>query len=164
MSVEGCRLRSAERGLVVDPAKAFVRRTFAVIESSDLCVLAATFVWPQDLLPQVFSSSWTGWPVAGTGWMTCAYYRRHISGEMSWPPATRLVNPLRATPLGSRHPISDATLEARRDLWDGVCASLKQLTANFVHRTLFFSIGGGSLSYLAFTRQSQQNLWPIRRR
>lgn len=115
------------------PAKAFVRRTFAVIESGDLGVLAATFTFGrEDLLPQVFQQLVDRLAeVAGGGLDDLRYYlHRHIAldGDEHGPLATRLVQSVCGDDesrweVATRTAI--ATLEARRELWDGACASLK---------------------------------------
>jgi hypothetical protein len=117
---------------VPGPAKTFVRRTFSVVESGDLCTLAATFTFGrEDLLPQVFEQLVNRLAeVAGGGLDDLQYYlHRHIAldGDEHGPLATRLVqfaceDDENRWEVATRAAI--ATLEARRELWDGVCVSL----------------------------------------
>ena len=115
-------------------AKEFVRRTFAVIEGGDLCALAATFTFGrEDLLPDLFLRIVDALhDQAGGGLDDFRYYlRRHIGldGDEHGPLASRLVQSLCGGDDEGRWEVASraavASLEARRDLWDGVCASLK---------------------------------------
>jgi hypothetical protein len=119
------------------PAKAFVCRTFDVIESGDPCVLAATFTFGrEDLLPQVFQQLVDRLAeVAGRGLDDMRYYlQRHIAldGDEHGPLATKLVQSVCGDDEDRWNVATQAalaTLEARRELWDGVCASLKAAQA-----------------------------------
>jgi hypothetical protein len=126
-----------EAARVPAPAKAFVCRTFDVIESGDLCMLAATFTFGrEDLLPHVFQQLVDRLAeVAGGGLDDLRYYlHRHIAldGDEHGPLATKLVQSVCRDDEDCWNVATQAalaTLEARRELWDGVCASLKAAQA-----------------------------------
>ena len=118
---------------VPDCAKEFVRRTFAVIEGGNLCALAATFTFGrEDLLPELFRRIVDRLAEGAGGGLDDFrhYLRRHIGldEDEHGPLAARLVQSLCGEDEG-RWEVAQraaiATLEARRDLWDGVCALLK---------------------------------------
>jgi hypothetical protein len=120
---------------VPGPASQFVRQTFAVIERGDLCALAATFAFGrEDLLPELFRRIVDRLAdAAGGGLDDFRYYlHRHIGldGDEHGPLASRLVESLCGDD-GERWEVATraalAALEARRDLWDGVCASLRAI-------------------------------------
>ncbi len=120
---------------VPGPAEAFVRRTFAVIEGGDVCALAAAFAFGrEDLLPELFRRIVERLAEgAGGGLDVFRYYlHRHIGldGDEHGPLASRLVESLcgddeERWEVAARAAV--AALEARRDLWDGVCASLRAI-------------------------------------
>jgi hypothetical protein len=129
----GSTIRAAlDVAKVPEPAKEFVRRTFAVIEGKNLCALAATFTFGrEDLLPELFRRIVERLAEGtGGGLDDFRYYlHRHIGldGDEHGPLASRLVQSVCGDDEGRWEVAARAavaTLEARCDLWDGVCASL----------------------------------------
>ena len=115
--------------------KRFVRQTFDVIEGGNLCAAASAFTFGrEDLLPALFQRIVDELDVeAGGGLEDFRYYlRRHIGldGGEHGPMAVRLVASLcggdEARWLEAEEEAATA-LEARRDLWDAVHATLRRL-------------------------------------
>jgi hypothetical protein len=114
-------------------AQEFVRRTFAVIEGRDLCALAATFTFGrEDLLPELFGRLVDRLADGAAGELDDFryYLHRHIGldGNEHGPLAARLVQSVCGEDEGRWEVATRAavaTLEARRDLWDSVGASLR---------------------------------------
>ena len=112
----------------------FVRQTFDLIERGSLCALASSFTFGrEDLLPALFQRIVNELDVeAGGGLEDFRYYlRRHIGldGEEHGPMAVRLVASLCGGDDARWRQAEEAAvtaLDARRDLWDGVCAVLRQ--------------------------------------
>jgi DUF3050 family protein len=112
----------------------FVRQTFDLIERGSLCSLASAFTFGrEDLLPALFQRIVDELNVeAGGGLEGFRYYlRRHIGldGGEHGPMAVRLVVSLCGRD-GARWQEAEqaavTALEARRDLWDAVHATLRR--------------------------------------
>lgn len=115
-------------------AQRFVEQTFAVIETGDLCAIAATFLYGrEDLLPDLFQqivdqlNSDTGGELDEFQY----YLHRHIEldGEQHGPMAQKLMASLCGTDDLKWRVAEDAAveaLEARFEFWDGVLATLNE--------------------------------------
>lgn len=125
----GSSLDEVLRGAEVDDAvRAFVRHTFAVIESGDWCAVAATFTFGrEDLLPDVFQKivdqldAETGGGLADFQF----YLRRHIDldGGEHGPMALRLISDLCGNDSAkwkAAEAAALASLQARTRLWDAI--------------------------------------------
>jgi hypothetical protein len=114
-------------------ARAFVRRTFAVIDGGDLVGLAATFTFSrEDLLPDLFRRIVDALHKEAGGRLDDFryYLHRHIGldGDEHGPMAARLVQSLCGDHDGRWEVAARAALvalEARRDLWDGMHAAIR---------------------------------------
>jgi hypothetical protein len=112
----------------------FVRQTFDLIERGSLWSLASGFTFGrEDLLPALFQRIVDELNVeAGGGLEDFQYYlRRHIGldGDEHGPMAVRLITSLCGSDEARWQEAEQAAvtaLEARRDLWDAVHATLRQ--------------------------------------
>jgi Protein of unknown function (DUF3050) len=120
---------------VPEPAARFVRQTFRVIEGEDLCAIASAFTFGrEDLLPAVFQRIVDELNVeAGGGLEDFKYYlKRHIGldGEEHGPMANRLLLSLCGSDA-ARWQVAEqaavACLEARHELWNGICDAIRFL-------------------------------------
>jgi hypothetical protein len=110
----------------------FVSGTFEVIESGDLCAIAATFTFGrEDLLPDLFRQIVTRLSSdAASGLDYFRFYlERHIDldGDQHGPMAERLVASLCGDDPARWQVAEKAAvraLESRQRLWDGVVAAL----------------------------------------
>jgi hypothetical protein len=119
---------------VPEYARRFVEHTFDIIKGGNLCAIASAFTFGrEDLLPAVFQRIVDELNVeAGGGLEDFKYYlERHIGldGEEHGPMATRLLLSLCGSDE-SRWQVTEQTavdcLEARRELWDGICAVIRR--------------------------------------
>lgn len=113
--------------------QAFVGETFDVIESDDVCAIAATFTFGrEDLLPDLFRqivARLSDDPASGLDYFRY-YLERHIDldGDSHGPMAERLVASLCGDDAARWQVVEEAAvraLESRRGLWDGVVAALE---------------------------------------
>jgi hypothetical protein len=119
---------------VADCVRRFVIRTFEVIDGGSLCAVASAFTFGrEDLLPELFGRIVDRLNVeTGGGLEDFRYYlHRHIGldGQEHGPMASRLIESLCGSDEASWQVAEEAAvaaLEARRDLWDGVCTGLRQ--------------------------------------
>jgi hypothetical protein len=135
---ELCRGRhvtaALEAVLVADCVRRFVCQTFEVIEGGSLPAVASAFTFGrEDLLPDVFQRIVDSLTLeAGDGLEDFRYYlHRHIGldGDEHGPMAGRLIVSLCGSDEARWQTVEEAAvraLEARRGLWDGVCATLRQ--------------------------------------
>ncbi len=113
---------------IAEPIRSFVGHTFAVIDSGDLCSIAATFTFRrEDLLPDVFQRivDRLGLQHAGSLDDFQFYLRRHIEldGEEHGAMAAQLVGGLCGTDAAKWQAAESAalsSLEARLRLWDAI--------------------------------------------
>jgi len=114
--------------------RSFVGQTFAFIEQGDLCGIASAFTFGrEDLLPAVFQRIVDELDVeTGGGLDVFKYYlNRHIGldGDEHGPMAGKLMQSLCGSDE-SRWQIAEQaavrSLEARRVLWDGILALMRQ--------------------------------------
>ncbi len=118
---------------VADCVRCFVSQTFDVIEGGGLRTIASTFTFGrEDLLPEIFQRIVESLNVAaGGGLDDFRYYLdRHIGldGDEHGPMAGRLIELLCGYDEGRWQTVEQAAvaaLEARLELWDGVCATLR---------------------------------------
>ena len=111
-----------------------VGQTFEVIESGSLPAIASAFTFGrEDLLPEVFQRIVDELNVETSGGLEDFryYLHRHIGldADEHGPMAGRLLVTLCGSDEAHWQAVEDAAvaaLEARRDLWDGVCATLRQ--------------------------------------
>ncbi len=123
-------LESAE---VPASAREFVQQTFTLIEEGNLCTIASAFTFGrEDLLPAVFQRIIDELNIEhGGGLEHFRYYlHRHIGldGDEHGPMANRLMQSLCGTEetawaIAERAAVK--SLEARRDLWDGIYATVR---------------------------------------
>jgi hypothetical protein len=127
-------LAALESPGVPEGARQFVRGTFTIIEGGNLCSTASAFTFGrEDLLPAVFQRIVDELNVeAGGGLEDFKYYlNRHIGldGNEHGPMANRLLLSLCGSDE-SRWQVAEqaavTALEARRDLWDAVHATLRR--------------------------------------
>ena len=118
---------------VPDCARRFVRQTFEIIESGNLCAIASAFTsGREDLLPAVFQRIVDKLNVeTGGGLEDFKYYlERHIGldGDEHGPMATRLVQSLCGSDQ-SLWKVAEETavncLIARQKLWDGIFGAVR---------------------------------------
>jgi len=133
---------SLESPGVPECASQFVRRTFDIIDGGNLCAIASAFTFGrEDLLPAVFQRIVDELNVeAGGGLDDFKYYlERHIGldGEEHGPMAHRLV----LSVCGSdefRWQVAEQVavncVEARRELWDGICDVIRRQKNTAVRR------------------------------
>jgi hypothetical protein len=121
-----------EQSTLPSPARRFVAATFALVESGDVCALAASFTFGrEDLLPDVFQRIVDELnDEAGGALEPFRYYlERHIGldGDEHGPLARRLVADLCGADADRWQSATDAavnSLVARRALWDGIAAAI----------------------------------------
>ena len=121
-----------EQAGIHEPIRRFVTHTFAVIDSGDLCRIAAAFTFGrEDLLPDVFQRivDRLGRQAAGGLDDFQFYLRRHIEldGGEHGAMATQLVSGLCGTDAEkwqAAEASALASLEARLQLWDAIHAAL----------------------------------------
>lgn len=113
---------------IPEPARLFVGNTFDIIESGDLCGIAAAFTFGrEDLLPDVFQRIVDELNEQAGGQLDefKYYLERHIGldGDEHGPMATRLVQSLCGDDPVKWQIAEDSAvkcLAARRILWDGI--------------------------------------------
>src|SRR5260370_30704780 len=111
----------------------FVQHSFDCIERGDICAIASAFTFGrEDLLPAVFQRIVEELNVeSGGGMEDFRYYlKRHIDldGEEHGPLASRLILSLCGSDEArwqTAEQAAVASLESRRDLWDGMYAALR---------------------------------------
>jgi hypothetical protein len=117
--------RAAE---VSPPIEAFVRHTFAVIETNDPCRVAAAFTFGREaLLPELFQKIVDELAATAGGNLDAFQYylKRHIEldGDEHGPMAGRLVESLCGADAGGWDAAKQAAVEAletRLAFWDGI--------------------------------------------
>jgi hypothetical protein len=119
-------------------ARVFVLQTFDMIQQGNLCALASAFTFGrEDLLPALFQRIVEELNVETSGGLDVFryYLNRHIGldGEEHGPMASRLVQSI----CGSDEKLwtvaehaAATSLEARRQLWDGIYAILRGMKAS----------------------------------
>jgi hypothetical protein len=121
---------------VPECASQFVRRTFDIIDGGNLCAIASAFTFGrEDLLPAVFQRIVDELNVeAGGGLDDFKFYlERHIGldGEEHGPMAHRLLVSI-CDSDESRWQVAEQVavncVEARRELWDGICDVIRRKT------------------------------------
>jgi hypothetical protein len=116
----------------------FVSETFAIIAEGELCAIASAFTFGrEDLLPALFQRIVDELSVvAGGGLDEFKYYlHRHIGldGDEHGPMAGKLIGSLCGSDEGRWRIAERAavrSLEARRALWDGIYALMRQRKAS----------------------------------
>jgi hypothetical protein len=119
---------------VADCVRQFVRQTFGFIEGGSVCAVASAFTFGrEDLLPELFQRIVDRLNVeTGGGLESFRYYlQRHIGldGEVHGPMAGQLIVSLCGSDEARWHSVEQSAvtaLKARRDLWDGIYATLQQ--------------------------------------
>jgi hypothetical protein len=119
---------------VPECASQFVRRTFDIIKGGNLCAIASAFSFGrEDLLPAVFQRIVDGLNVEASGGLEDFkyYLERHIGldGEEHGPMANRLLLSLCGSDESSWQVVEQTAvdcLEARRELWDGICDVIRR--------------------------------------
>jgi hypothetical protein len=127
---------------VPECARRFVRQTFAFLEGGNLCAIASAFTFGrEDLLPAVFQRIVDELNVeAGGGLEDFKYYlERHIGldGEEHGPMAKRLLLSLCGSDESRWHVAEQAAvdcLEARQELWNGICDVIRRQKKSAVRR------------------------------
>ncbi|HTU26184.1 MAG TPA: DUF3050 domain-containing protein [Pirellulales bacterium] len=134
------RLRAGEplgqafaRAELAEPIRRFVAHTFALIDSGDLCRIAAAFTFGrEDLLPDVFQQIVDRLSRGADGRLDefQFYLQRHIQldGEEHGALATQLVASLCGddpTRWQAAEEAAVAALAARRALWDAIHAAIR---------------------------------------
>ena len=123
-----------ESSAVPHAARCFVEHTFRLIEAGNLCGIAAAFTFGrEDLLPAVFQRVVDELNVESGGELDDFkyYLNRHIGldGEEHGPMANRLLGSLCGTNDAAWQLAGQAamaSLEARRQLWDGIVAAIRR--------------------------------------
>jgi hypothetical protein len=123
-----------ESETVADCVRSFVGRTFKFIEEGNLCAIASAFTFGrEDLLPAVFQRIVDELNVeTGGGLDAFKYYlNRHIGldGDEHGPMAGKLMRSLCGSDDSLWQVAEQAavrSLEARRALWDGIYALMRQ--------------------------------------
>ena len=117
---------------VSTPIRRFVEHTFAVIESGDLCRIAAAFTFGrEDLLPGVFQRIVDEIDAQVGGLNEFRFYLvRHIEldGGQHGPMSERLITSLCGNDPSAWERAEAAaveSLQARLDLWDGIHTAIK---------------------------------------
>jgi len=114
----------------------FVRKTFDVIESGDLCAIASAFTFGrEDLLPDVFQRIVDEFNVQTSGGLDefIYYLHRHIEldSESHGPMAEKLLNHLCGDVETNWQRAEEAAvraLESRLDLWNAIAEAITQQT------------------------------------
>jgi len=124
-----------ESARVAAPARHFVQGTFKIIEECQLSAIASAFAFGrEDLLPGLFQRIVDELNVETRGDLEIFryYLNRHIGldGEEHGPMAGRLLRSLcgsdeKQWSLAERAAVT--SLEARRELWDGIYSCLREL-------------------------------------
>jgi hypothetical protein len=112
----------------------FVRQTFDTIAGGDLCAIVSAFTFGrEDLLPGLFQRIVDELNVECEGRLDVFkyYLHRHIGldGQEHGPMASRFIASLCGDDEGKWGTVERSAvsaLQARRDLWDGVCAELRR--------------------------------------
>ena len=126
-----------ESARVGDCARSFVRRTFEIIDQGDLCAVVSSFTFGrEDLLPALFGRIVEELNVEACGGLaTFLYYlNRHIGldGDEHGPMAGKLMQCLCGSDAQNWKVAEQAavsSLEARRELWDGIHALIRERNA-----------------------------------
>jgi hypothetical protein len=130
----GDRLAAAmEHAELNEPIRRFVGHTFAVVDSGDLCRIAATFTFGrEDLLPDVFQRIVDRLALQGAKGLDefQFYLIRHIEldGNEHGAMATHLVGALCGTDAQKWQAAEEsavASLEARLQFWDAIHAAIR---------------------------------------
>jgi Protein of unknown function (DUF3050) len=131
---QGRPLAAALESAQVSPcARSFVHQTFDIIEGGNLCAVASAFTFGrEDLLPALFQRIVDELNVEARGGLELFryYLNRHIGldGDEHGPMAGRLMQSLCGSD-GSLWAIAERaaakSLEARRELWDGIDALMR---------------------------------------
>lgn len=133
---QGASVQSAlESDDVPAAARRFVRQTFQIIESGNMCAIASAFTFGrEDLLPDVFQKIVDELNVVAGGQLEefQYYLQRHIGldGDEHGPMATRLLESLCGTDSARWEQAEEAAvgcLIARQQLWDGICEAISKL-------------------------------------
>lgn len=120
---------------IPEPARRFLRHTFEIIQRGDLRAIASAFTFGrEDLLPDVFQRIVDELNTEAGGQLSefKYYLERHIGldGDEHGPMAQRLVESLCGTAEESWQIATEtavACLKARRELWNGIYASVASL-------------------------------------
>jgi hypothetical protein len=115
------------------PARAFVEHTFDVIDAGSLPAIAATFTFGrEDLIPDMFQSALDAIGVGDDPFAPQFryYLQRHmdVDGDSHSGLARQLVQEICRTPADWQiaNQAAIRSLQARRQLWDGVLAGLSR--------------------------------------
>ncbi|QDU92867.1 DUF3050 domain-containing protein [Lignipirellula cremea] len=131
---QGQTVEAALSRPAIPPAvRPFVRQTFAVIDSGDLCAVASAFTFGrEDLLPDVFQRIVDRLGEENDGVLDDFkfYLHRHIEldGDHHGPLAARMIAALCGDDDAKWQAAEDAavsSLQSRRDLWDGMVAAIQ---------------------------------------
>lgn len=136
-----------EAAPVADSVRRFVRHTFGVIEEGNLCAIAAAFTFGrEDILPAMFRRVVDELNVqAGGGLEDFRYYlNRHIGldEDEHGPMANRLLTLLCGGDEArwrAAQRAAEQALKARKDLWDGMLAAIRQEKAPELVRTASYA-------------------------
>jgi hypothetical protein len=118
------------------PARRFMRQTFQIIESGDVCAIASAFTFGrEDLLPRVFQKIVDSLNQSSGGVLQefQYYLLRHIGldGDEHGPMAARLLESLCGHDE-ARWNVAEKTalncLVARHELWNGIDHAVRQLS------------------------------------
>ena len=131
---QGESVSSALQKLDVPPyARVFVRQTFEIIETGDVCAIASAFTFGrEDLLPHLFQRIVAELNIQTNGELDDFqfYLSRHIEldGDEHGPMAMQLITSLCGQEQQSWENAERAaikSLQARKSLWDGVCGKMQ---------------------------------------
>jgi hypothetical protein len=119
-------------------ARAFVQQTFAIIDEGNLCAIASAFTFGrEDLLPALFQRIVDELNIESRGGLDLFryYLNRHIGldGDEHGPIASRLIQSLCGDDESLWKIAEEAavnSLEARRTLWDGIYATMRESRAH----------------------------------
>jgi hypothetical protein len=131
----GVSLRAALASPVIpEAARRFVKQTFEIIETGNLCAIASAFTYGrEDLLPDVFQRIVDELNAEAGGQLEefRHYLLRHIGldGDEHGPMATRLVQSLCGSNDALWERAEQAAVDcllARKELWDGICDAISR--------------------------------------
>ena len=113
---------------ISNAARDFVRETFAIIQTGDLCAIASAFTFGrEDLLPDVFQSIVNQLNQQSNGQLRRFQYylERHIGldGDEHGPMATRLIKHLCGDDIAKWKTVEETAVRcliARKKLWDAI--------------------------------------------
>lgn len=123
-----------ESGPIPESVRRFVRHTFGVIEGGNICAIASAFTFGrEDILPSMFRRVVDELNVKASGGLEefRYYLNRHIGldEDEHGPMAGRLITLLCGAEEDRWQEAQRAAvraLEARKDLWDGMLAAIRQ--------------------------------------